>query len=65
LPWWHVLPFLAVTLLLALPLLALLAFGQRAVRVLPKVRDWGQRTLMAGQRGGHRDLRGIVVADLL
>jgi hypothetical protein len=27
-------------LLLALPLLALLAFGQRAVTVLPKIRDW-------------------------
>jgi Sap, sulfolipid-1-addressing protein len=40
-PWWHLLPFLALTLLLlALPLLALLAFGQRAVTVLPKIRDW-------------------------
>jgi hypothetical protein len=40
-PWWHLLPFVAVTvLLLALPLLALLAFGQRALRVLPRIRDW-------------------------
>jgi hypothetical protein len=40
-PWWHLLPFLVLTLLLlALPLLALLAFGQRAVAALPKIRDW-------------------------
>jgi Sap, sulfolipid-1-addressing protein len=40
-PWWHILPFTIVTvLLLALPLLTLLVFGQRATRALPKVRDW-------------------------
>jgi hypothetical protein len=40
-PWWHLLPFRVLTLLLlALPLLALLAFGQRAVAALPKIRDW-------------------------
>ncbi|WP_434742740.1 GAP family protein [Micromonospora sp. SH-82] len=40
-PWWHLLPFLFLTLLLlALPLLALLAFGQRAAAALPKIRDW-------------------------
>ncbi|MFF5175793.1 GAP family protein [Micromonospora sp. NPDC000089] len=40
-PWWHLLPFLLLTLvLLALPLLALLVLGRRATEALPKVRDW-------------------------
>ena len=40
-PWWHCLPFVALTLfLLALPLLMLLAFGDRAQAFLPKARDW-------------------------
>jgi hypothetical protein len=40
-PWWHLLPFLMLTLLfLALPAILLLAFGQRAQAFLPKARDW-------------------------
>jgi hypothetical protein len=40
-PWWHLLPFLGLTLLLlALPALILLAFGQRGQAFLPKARDW-------------------------
>jgi Sap, sulfolipid-1-addressing protein len=40
-PWWHMLPFLFVTLfLLALPALGLLAFGDRAETFLPKARTW-------------------------
>jgi hypothetical protein len=40
-PWWHLLPFLALTLLfLSLPALALLLFGERGEALLPKVRDW-------------------------
>lgn len=40
-PWWHALPFIALTLfLLALPSLLLLAFGSRAQAFLPKARDW-------------------------
>jgi threonine/homoserine/homoserine lactone efflux protein len=40
-PWWHVLPFVALTVfLLALPSLLLLVLGQRAEAFLPKVRDW-------------------------
>ena len=40
-PWWHLLPFLALTLLfLALPLLLVLAFGKRGRAFLPKARDW-------------------------
>jgi hypothetical protein len=40
-PWWHLLPFLGLTLLLlALPVLILLAFGRRGRAFLPKVRDW-------------------------
>ncbi|MER7460515.1 GAP family protein [Micromonospora sp. NPDC126480] len=44
LPWWHLLPFVLVTvLLLALPLLALLLLGSRAAAVLPRMRDWADR----------------------
>ena len=40
-PWWHLLPFLGLTLLfLALPAILLLLFGQRAQAFLPKARDW-------------------------
>ena len=40
-PWWHYLPFLALTLLfLSLPSFLLLAMGERAERSLPKARDW-------------------------
>ncbi|TDB75677.1 GAP family protein [Micromonospora sp. KC723] len=40
-PWWHLLPFMLLTLLLlALPLLALLLLRRRAARVLPGIRDW-------------------------
>ena len=39
--WWHVLPFVLLTLLfLALPSLMLVVLGERAERLLPKVRDW-------------------------
>jgi hypothetical protein len=40
-PWWHLLPFIGLTLLfLGLPALALLAFGRRGRAFLPKARDW-------------------------
>ncbi len=40
-PWWHALPFVFLTLfLLALPALLVLALGQRAETLLPKIRDW-------------------------
>jgi hypothetical protein len=40
-PWWHLLPFLALTLLfLALPALLLLTFGKRGQAFLPRARDW-------------------------
>jgi hypothetical protein len=40
-PWWHLTPFLALTLLfLGLPALLVLVGGKRAQRFLPKVRDW-------------------------
>ena len=43
-PWWHLLPFLVLTLvLLGLPLLALLALGHRAMATLPKIRDWADK----------------------
>ncbi|MFV2112220.1 GAP family protein [Micromonospora sp. LOL_025] len=44
LSWWHLLPFVLLTLaLLALPLLALLLLGHRAEAVLPRIRDWAGR----------------------
>jgi hypothetical protein len=40
-PWWHLLPFLALTLFfLAVPSLLLVAFGERAQLFLPKAREW-------------------------
>ena len=40
-PWWHLLPFLLLTVLfLALPALLILALGQRAQAFLPRARDW-------------------------
>ena len=40
-PWWHLLPFLMLTLLfLALPALLLLVLGKRGRDFLPKVRNW-------------------------
>ncbi|MFB9238864.1 GAP family protein [Plantactinospora siamensis] len=40
-PWWHLLPFILLTLFwLALPLLLVLALGRRAAGVLPRIRDW-------------------------
>lgn len=39
--WWHVFPFVGLTLLLlGLPALALFAFGARGERFLPKARNW-------------------------
>lgn len=40
-PWWHSLPFLFLTLLLAgVPLLILLLLGRRAEALLPRLRQW-------------------------
>jgi peptidoglycan/LPS O-acetylase OafA/YrhL len=40
-PWWHLFPFVALTLmLLASPLLVLLLMGERGQALLPKVRQW-------------------------
>lgn len=40
-PWWHLFPFLALTLFfLALPALLIFAFGKRAQAAMPKARDW-------------------------
>ena len=40
-PWWHCLPFVALTLLLlAAPSIAVVFLGKRAGVVLPKIRDW-------------------------
>ena len=40
-PWWHIFPFIALTLLLlASPLLTLLVMGERGQAFLPKARQW-------------------------
>lgn len=40
-PWWHLVPFLVLTLLLlAAPAILVLALGRRADAFLPRVRDW-------------------------
>jgi Sap-like sulfolipid-1-addressing protein len=39
--WWHLLPFVGLTLLLlGAPALGVLLLGRRAATLLPKVRDW-------------------------
>jgi hypothetical protein len=39
--WWHLLPFIGLTLLfLAAPSLGVVLLGRRAEVVLPKIRDW-------------------------
>jgi hypothetical protein len=65
-PWWHLLPFLVLTLLLlALPLLALLAFGQRAVAALPKIRDWANKHAWIVSEAVILIFVALVAADLL
>lgn len=40
-PYWHALPFVILTItFLSLPALSVLAMGERAQILLPKVRDW-------------------------
>jgi len=40
-PWWYVLPFVLLTLLLlAVPSLLLILLGARGQTLLPKIRDW-------------------------
>ncbi|MFG3418195.1 GAP family protein [Micromonospora sp. NPDC048063] len=65
-PWWHLLPFLVLTLLLlALPLLVLLALGQRAVVMLPKIRDWANEHSWLVSEAVILIFTAIVVSDLL
>ncbi|MEV4821643.1 GAP family protein [Micromonospora sp. NPDC049274] len=43
LPWWHLVPFVLLTvLLLAVPLLALVLLGEKAARVLSRMREWAE-----------------------
>jgi hypothetical protein len=40
-PWWHLFPFIGLTLLLlSAPMLTLLLMGERGQALLPKVRKW-------------------------
>jgi len=39
-PWWHYIFFVLLTLLVALPVILVLALGQRGRVFLPKARDW-------------------------
>ncbi|MEU7758342.1 MULTISPECIES: GAP family protein [Micromonospora] len=64
-PWWHLLPFTALTLLLlALPLLALLLFGERADRLLPVFRSWTDRHSWLVSEAVILIFAAFVVADL-
>ena len=64
-PWWHLLPFVALTvLLLALPLLALLVFGDRAERLLPTFRAWTDRHSWLISEAVILIFAAFVVADL-
>ncbi|MFD6694890.1 GAP family protein [Micromonospora aurantiaca (nom. illeg.)] len=64
-PWWHLLPFTALTvLLLALPLLALLLFGDRAERLLPVFRSWTDRHSWLVSETVILVFAAFVVADL-
>ena len=51
-PWWHTLGFVVLTVLIAgLPFIVVLAMGQRAESMLPKIRDWMNCELLDRQRG--------------
>ncbi|MEU7714426.1 GAP family protein [Micromonospora chalcea] len=64
-PWWHLLPFVALTvLLLALPLLTLLVFGDRAERLLPAFRAWTDRHSWLVSEAVIGIFAAFVVADL-
>ncbi|WDZ86045.1 GAP family protein [Micromonospora cathayae] len=64
-PWWHLLPFTVLTLvLLSLPLLALLVLGQRALAVLPRIRDWANAHSWLVSEAVILIFLALVVADL-
>ncbi|MFF0658528.1 GAP family protein [Micromonospora tulbaghiae] len=64
-PWWHLLPFTALTvLLLALPLLTLLLSGGRAERLLPAFRSWTDRHSWLISETVIGIFAAFVVADL-
>jgi hypothetical protein len=42
-PWWQWLPFVALTLLLAVPVIAVTLLGNRADTILPKISSWMTR----------------------
>lgn len=64
-PWWHLLPFVALTvLLLALPLLTLLLSGERAERLLPAFRSWTDRHSWLVSETVILVFAAFVVADL-
>ncbi|WP_089153897.1 GAP family protein [Micromonospora sp. NBS 11-29] len=65
-PWWHLLPFGVLTvLLLALPLLALVLLGTRAERLLPKIRDWADAHSWIISEAVILIFVAIVVSDLV
>ncbi|MFE0593705.1 GAP family protein [Micromonospora echinospora] len=65
-PWWHLLPFAGLTLLLlSLPLLASSLLGRRAVTVLPKIRDWAETHAWVVSEAVILIFLATVVRDLL
>ncbi|MGN9812007.1 GAP family protein [Micromonospora sp. BQ11] len=66
LPWWHLLPFVVLTLtFLALPLLALVLLGHRAATVLPRLRDQAQRHAWVVSEAVIALFVALTLADLL
>ena len=64
--WWKILPFVALTLLiLGLPLLLLVIFGQRARAFLPKARDWMTTNAWIVNEVVLLFFVGITLSDLL
>jgi Sap, sulfolipid-1-addressing protein len=63
---WHALPFIGLTLLLlGIPALLLVAFGQRAEAFLPKMRDWMTTNSWVVNEVVLLFFVGIVLSDLL
>lgn len=64
--WWHLLPFVLLTLtLLALPLLALLLLGRRAEVVLPRIRRWADTHSWIVSEAVIAIFFAIIVVDLV
>jgi hypothetical protein len=65
-PWWHLLPFILLTLLLlSLPALGLALLGGRARTVLPRIRDWADANSWLVSEFAIVFFLGVTVSSLL